>query len=579
MFSRAIDFLHKHFVLTAILIGFFLLSSTGLFYNFGLATTVNDETPPLVAALKMIGDHTLRPAYPTFYYLPVAAYAELPAATLSLLALPLLGVATSVNAIREFVVLDFAKLLPFARFASVCYAILAIILFYNIALRFFERKQTALLAAFLFSTSFLLVQLAHFGRVWSVQTLMILIALWAILRIFDMPTLKRYLIVGGGVALSFGLNTIGALVYFPFVVAHFLRTKGRSISAILLERNFLLTHVLLFFCVSLFYYLNPYGFENYLAPIKKFFTMITGGVDNTSVVVSGGAVNPGFCGEGLFPVSTYYLRVLTSYEFFLLLFSSFGIFALWKRGTFGKRNEVIVFGTFLGVYFFGITALSIFGIVNCEQRYILPVIPILALLGALGVGALVENLSKHQKVATLFVIFALVLYGPVMYDLRLALPSTRLEAREWMLANIPDNARVINTDEKLDLPENGATLESIRTAAPERISIKRVYLILHQEKIETPSYFIYYPAFGKYSGGEDFGYLVISWWKPKDRIEQMESVASLGLSRDPMLIQRFPQNASDNTESFDLANNNVSLYRLWSIKQNGPTIDIYRLMR
>ena len=201
MFYRVINALRGHLVLVFILIGFILLSSTGLFYNFGLATTVNDETPPMVAALKMIAERTLRPAYPTFYYLPVVAYAGIPFAALSLLTLFVSGVAPSADTIREFVILDYAKLLPAARFGSVCYGVFSLILFYFLAQRIFNRKHTALFATFFLSTSYLFVQLSHFGRVWGVQMLAVIVALSVILRMFDKTTLRRYLIAGGGVAL------------------------------------------------------------------------------------------------------------------------------------------------------------------------------------------------------------------------------------------------------------------------------------------------------------------------------------------------------------------------------------------
>jgi hypothetical protein len=149
MLQRISRALRANVPLVCILGGFLLLSSTGLFYNFGLATTVNDETPPFVAALKMIADHSLRPAYPTFYYLPVAAYAELPFAVLALIHT---WFAVGTHAIREFVILDFAQLLPFARLASMCYGALALVVFYNIARRVFIEKRTVLLAVFFFAT-------------------------------------------------------------------------------------------------------------------------------------------------------------------------------------------------------------------------------------------------------------------------------------------------------------------------------------------------------------------------------------------------------------------------------------------
>jgi hypothetical protein len=93
-------------------------------------------------------DHTLRPSYPTFIYLPVAAYAMFPFVLLGVLTLPLFGITASVDAITEFGILHFGQLLPWIRLASVFYSVLGIVVLYLIARRLFERRETALFAPF-----------------------------------------------------------------------------------------------------------------------------------------------------------------------------------------------------------------------------------------------------------------------------------------------------------------------------------------------------------------------------------------------------------------------------------------------
>src|SRR3989338_7478930 len=251
MFRHMISSLRREPVLALIILGFVLIALTGLFYNFGLPIVVAGEVTPIPVTLKMINDHTLRSAYPTFIYLPVAAYAFLPFVLLGVVTLPLFGVSAGVDAIREFGILHFGQLLPWIRLASVFYGALAIYVLYRIARRLFERKETAHLAAFFLATSLLVVQQAHFGKVWILQLLTIIFSLFLTLKLFDEPTRRRYVFAAVGIALSFGINTIGALVYVPFVVAH----------------------ALMLGFVFLFYYLNPYGYENYLGYVKSFFSL------------------------------------------------------------------------------------------------------------------------------------------------------------------------------------------------------------------------------------------------------------------------------------------------------------------
>lgn len=568
-------------VLVLIIAGFIFIAMTGLFYNFGLATTVNDETPPFVAALKMIAEHTLRPAYSTFYYLPVAAYSLLPFALLAIVALPVLGVVASIDTLKEFVILNFAQLLPWARLASVFYGVLAIFVLYHIALRFFGRGSTALLATFFFSTSLLFVQLAHFGRVWSPMLLAILFTLWMTLKLFDEPTLRRYLFVGVGIALSFGFNMIGILVYVPFVVAHALKHKGKSfIEKFFLHRDFVFVHIILIGSVLLFYYLNPYGFENYIGFLKRFFLMFSTS-SGAVQIISGG--NTHFCGSGLVSGLIYYPRILIEYEFPLALFSLLGIIFFWTK-VIEKRSEVAILGSFTAAYIVGITLISVLGINTCEPRYILPIVPVLALLSAIFVTAIREKVSRHFSLFVICAATLIALYGPVLFDLRLALPSTRLLAREWIIQNVPDGARMVMFDETLDISEDEETLRDIRRYAPYFLTKKRAFLLeVLPKQSSGPHYYVFTPAY--FQGtipsvliAKHYDYLVVSWWNPDYRADRMTQIEQLGLPGTLERVARFPENATDATESIDLPNNmRDPLIRLPLLTQNGPVVDVYQI--
>ena len=559
-----------HRGLIVVLLGFLFLASAGLFYNFGLATTVNDETPSFVAALKMVGNLTLRPAYQTFYYMPLPAYAMLPFALLSVAALPVFGIATTASAIREFVILDFAYLLPAARLASVLYALATLALFYFIGLRIFRDRRRALIGAYLLGTSLLFFQLAHFGKVWSLQLFLLTYAFWSAIALCDetIPEKRRYIHAALAIAASFGVNVIAAVVYVAFFVAHFLRMKGRSFIEKIFHRPFLMTHILILLLILLLFWLNPYGILNYARHISSAL----------GISLPGDFINAGiagaYCGKGAFMQYTYYLRTLFGYEPLLFLLAIVGIAGFWRT----YRREASIFGAFFVVYFATITALSILGANNCEPRYAAPIVLPLALFASFGVSRFLAGLSwTTQKVA--LSLFALVmLMVPVLYDVKLLLPSTRLSAREWVVANVPDGAKIITIDEKLDLPEDLATVKNIGERAPAHATVKRSYLATYPGRIVAPAYFVYNPSFGSYGAGQDFEYLIISWWDPDDRVRQLEHITGLGLFDDLERLRRFPGDARDRTISIDLPNNMENpVWRLWSQKQNGPVVDIYRL--
>lgn len=580
--QRFIGAVKREWMLTMIIAGFVLLTVTGLFYNFGLPLAVAGEVTPLSAALKMIADHTLRSAYPTFIYLPVAAFAVLPFVALGVLTLPLFGIAANVDVIREFGILHFGHLLPWIRVASVFYGALALYVLYLISRRIFERRETALLAVFFLATSMLVVQLAHFGKVWILQLLMVLFSLLLTLRLFEEPTRRRYVFAAVGIALSFGINTIGALVYVPFVVAHALRHKSEPfMRRFFMHRNFLLAHVCLLGSVFLFYYLNPYGFANYLSYVKSFISLAatSTGLDQ---IVSG--ENTTYCEtHGLMVALTYYVRILLEYELPIVLLSLLGLSFCWRK-ILEKRNEAIILGSFALAYFFGITAITVLGINPCQPRYIVPVVPILALLSAVTVARARELVGRRLSVAILVGTILVGLYGPIMFDARLMLPSTRLMAREWIFANIPNDARVVMLDEALDLPENKATLHDIRTYVPYFLTKKREYLLnVLPEEYSEKHYYILTPTYFRGDipaelAAERYDYLVVSWWDPTQREWWQREIEKLGLRGTMEHVARFPDFATDATESIPLPDDmRYPLLKLPSLAQNGPVVDIYRL--
>lgn len=348
-----------------------------------------------------------------------------------------------------------------------------------------------------------------------------------------------------------------------------------------MHRDFLFAHVLLIGSALLFYYLNPYGYENYLGYIRSFFSLAAtpSGLDQ---IVSG--ENTAFCGGiGIVTALTYYVQILLVYELPIVLLALLGLVFCWRK-VLEKRNQAIILGSFALAYFFGITAISVLGINPCQARYIVPVVPILALLSAVAVTRAREVVGKRLSIVLLIVTVLMGLYGPLMYDARLMLPATRIMAREWVLANIPNDARVVMLDETLDLPENEAALRDIQTYAPYFMTKKREYLLNtsplqnngRRFYVFTPTYFR--GAIPVEFVGEHYDYLIVSWWDRYDRTEQLAIIKQLGLTGTMERIARFPDTATDETESFHLPDEmRAPLFKLPSLTQNGPVVDVYRI--
>ena len=217
-----------------------------------------------MATLRLIADHSLRPAYPTFYHLPLAVYLYLPVFVIFIAGLFWTGVFHDISAFKQFVILDYFKFFPLARLVTLGLGLLSIYLIYKISQRLFKSQLAGVIAAYFLATSLLFVQRSHFGKIWLPQTFTIILALYWITDFYStrQAGVKHYLKSALGVILALGTHLIGAIVYVSFIVAHYLRNKEKPLRAIVLEKKFWLVNLLIILAIPAIYYKNPYGFNH-----------------------------------------------------------------------------------------------------------------------------------------------------------------------------------------------------------------------------------------------------------------------------------------------------------------------------
>src|SRR3989344_6206268 len=203
-----------------ILAGFFVFAIVGIFFSFSIPQAIGDETVIMAATLKMIAEHSLRPDYPTNYHMPLGTYLYLPFFLALLVFLRLSGLFGSSEELIRFGTLDYAKLLPMARFISALLGVASIYIVYRICQKLFKIPFISLVASFLLATNMMFLYLAHAGRVWMQQIFIILLAFYFIVELFERaePRWKDYGIAAFFTGISFGTHFIGILVYLPLIV-------------------------------------------------------------------------------------------------------------------------------------------------------------------------------------------------------------------------------------------------------------------------------------------------------------------------------------------------------------------------
>ncbi len=573
---RLLNFLQSY-GLRLILILFFLVSIIGLFRDYSL-NTGGDESVLMAATLKMISDHTLRSNYPTFYHVSLGVYFYLLPFILLFTLLLLFGVFTDLNSLREFVIINPYNLLPFARLLTVLMGLVTIYLLFKIAQKLFNNKWISLAAAFFLASSLMFVELAHLARAWLPQTMAVVIAFYLIVILYQRQEdkLKDYLFVGLSLGLALGVHVIGIIVYSSFFIAHYLKSTTKKLKDIfLINKYFWLVNIIIVICYFLIFYLNPYGFKNYINREGKLWP-------NFSFLFAPGATANVSANNSLFfnVISSfknfgYFAMTLIEWEPILVLFFIVGAIILF----FKERKKFYIIIYFILVYYIGVT------FAGRTWYYILPMIPFLALTAGFGLFQLYRMaITKIPKAIVLMLISLILILNitpALAWDYLLIQSSARLEARAWIYNNIASGSKIIDFDPLLALNENQATLMDIKKYASNFYSKKRDYLLVQPaEEYHGPSYYVLNYAYFNNLPDEllnkKYNYLIINW---QNSVELKKSLVQAEAMKLKMtLLKRFPETAEENKNYIDIRDlNNPVYYIIVNGGISAPVVDIYKI--
>ncbi len=550
------------------LVFFLIIELAGLFYEFGLAT-VGDEMTLTNATLRMIGDMGWRPAYDSFYHLPLGVYLYLPFFVLSLLGMRFGGGFSDWSAIKEFVILGTPNFLPLARFINIICAGLTAYLVFEIGRRLFGRRA-GIFSLWFVVTSLLFVQMAQFAKVWMLQTLMVMVALFFLVRLYqaEKPGYNHHLLVGLGLILAFATHAIGALVGVPYLFVHYYKSGGfgRSFFG---DKKFWATCLLFLCSLPIIFYLNPHGFTKYGTSFYPAFVALLP-PDIRSDYVSEDLLSYSNIETSAGYKFTYYGKTLATYEPVLLVLTVLGLAILWRR----ERKKSVLFISFISAYYL---AISLFG---DFPFYFLPVIPWLALVGGYTIDRFYRKLSGYKRF--LLVVFFLPGFCLVLIWFSvIGRPSTRELARDWAFTNLRPEQNIITNDVFIDLPENRLAVDNIIKHGGFE-TIKRKYLLsLPEDQYPTPSFNIVpLPHYVDRSGlaSQGFDIAIITAFSIPELVQAKSDMLKLIPNRKLMLVEFFRPDRKNSGVSGNIANDLVSPFAtLPRLQSSGPFIAIYQI--
>jgi tetratricopeptide (TPR) repeat protein len=316
-------------------------------------------------------------------------------------------------------------------------------------------KRTAILAACITALNPIHILHAHYVEVDPVLTFFSTLALLYIVRIYRQPETKWYLLAGLFIAFAAASKYTGALLILVLLGAHFLSFSSLKSAINGWQDRPLLYSI--FIAVAVFFLLNPFILLDY-AKFSEDFSFEQYHVAYGHLGINASNSTIGFYLLEVVPVSFGIL-------FSLALLGSL-IHLLIKR----QKNDFL-----LWLY----PLLYIVVISTWEMRadrYFLPVLPILALLGSIGITTsidwIIEKSGEHtflqSGVIQRVLIIAtglIVLIQPILtsrtYLRSIGLPDTRTLTKSWIKNNIPSGSVIATGPFGVEFPDSSYRLLSI----------------------------------------------------------------------------------------------------------------------
>ncbi|MBI1803710.1 MAG: glycosyltransferase family 39 protein [Ignavibacteriae bacterium] len=338
-------------------------------------------------------------------------------------------------------------LLP-ARIVTLLFDIGTIIVTYKLG-KEYSSPAVGLVAAAFVAVNPLHVLQAHYVTVDTPLTFFTVLALLYIHRISIEPKRKWYIRTGFSIGLAAATKYTGAVLLLVLLVVQFLRAGTVREKIHSLKSKDL--GISLFTAAYIFIALNPYLFLSFSEFWRDFsYEQHHAATGHLGLDVS--QTTPGYYLLEVFP---QYLGWLL-YGFFLLM----TIFASVQRDR--KLGKLLFFPL---VYFLVVGSWEM-----RAERYILPIIPIVLLISAIGIVQLWERIvdrgmkrmiilqKRFSPAATLVGLCTLVIIQPVAevykFERTIALPNTRTIARKWIEQHFAQGAAIATGAFGIQLPES-----------------------------------------------------------------------------------------------------------------------------
>ena len=391
---------------------------------------VSDEEILIGGALRMAQTRsfipTFDPVLAEFLYYPVGIPYALLALFIPTVALIIAAAGfPPISEVPHLLVDNIGFLFLQARFLSLILGAATIWVVYCIGTRVFASSAAGVVAAMFLATSWYHVLLSQVARHWSATTFLIWFAVLIGASYYAEPTRRRAVAAGLTSALGFAVSFIGILGFVGFLIGHITRYRVKLANGLLFQA----LGVLVVGCgIAAALHLPAITRLIGASPVLP--------VDESKTLIGLGRA------IGFYALKTWFAEPT------LIVVGVVGtLIAVW-RAVFATGILVLsVAGYLVFLYIF----------LPLEDRYILPAVPAFALLAGGGFAVACEWLNAVRLGRTVLVagiIGATAFAANSAWTMSKLMDrlDTRLDAAQWVQANLPEDARLVVATNPVKLP-------------------------------------------------------------------------------------------------------------------------------
>ncbi len=557
-------------IIYVILAAAFLLRMASL--AFGLPIEVfGDELSNVIIAFKVLAAKSpVIPPEAEAFLPPLFSYILAPIFGL----LGVLGIAFDVFAnlsdFKEFVILNRELFLMPARIVSALFGTATIYFLYLLAEKIFNKK-IAVLSAFLLAINFLHIHDSQIGHIWSPIVFFMVAGAYSCYNLYLTGGRKWYFFSGLAAGLGYAIGQVPAMLYLLLVAAHWFYAKKSGEK--FWNKKFAESTAAAFILIAVFTLLNPYTFYKHgleaVGVVLKAFGIKFG----VSYAVSSVVSRTSLAGSLRMAYQT-----LLSTGPILLIFGILGALVFFRE----KRGFNFWLIVLFPLFYLGVIA----SLTNLTYRYVLPLIPFLALLAAHFVfwiyeKSLLERAKKPILVFSVILVCAYSLVVSSVYSFKLTRPYTVSQGVEWIYNNLPEESRIVSaiylnaSKESVKFGERYNKFNWVDTR-------KKHLLTLSDQEIPRPNYFLINPNITDvYTLPEEekrADYFVITFYSRERESQQLKILD--GFDGEKELIAKFyPQEEKREVKNLLNFEPQLIIKTVFETKYIGPNVEIYRTIK